>query len=31
MVDMATLPILILYLYAQRFFVAGIASTGVKG
>jgi multiple sugar transport system permease protein len=31
MVVMATLPILILYLYAQRFFVAGIASTGVKG
>jgi multiple sugar transport system permease protein len=30
-VVMATLPILILYLYAQRFFVAGIASTGVKG
>ena len=28
---MATLPILILYLYFQRFFVAGIASSGVKG
>jgi multiple sugar transport system permease protein len=30
-VVMATLPILILYLYFQRFFVAGIASSGVKG
>lgn len=28
---MATLPILFLYLYFQRFFVAGIASSGVKG
>jgi multiple sugar transport system permease protein len=28
---MATLPILILYLYFQRFFVAGIAASGVKG
>jgi ABC-type maltose transport system permease subunit len=30
-VVMATLPILVLYLYAQRFFVAGVAATGVKG
>lgn len=30
-VVMATLPILILYLYFQRFFVAGIAASGVKG
>ena len=30
-VVMATLPILILYLYFQRYFVAGIASAGVKG
>ncbi len=30
-VVMATLPILVLYLYFQRYFVAGIASTGVKG
>jgi multiple sugar transport system permease protein len=30
-VVMATLPILILYLYFQRYFVAGIASSGVKG
>src|SRR5687767_11692040 len=29
-VVMATLPILILYLYFQRYFVAGIASSGVK-
>ena len=28
---MATLPILFLYLYFQRFFVAGIAASGVKG
>ncbi len=28
---MATLPILVLYLYFQRFFVAGIAASGVKG
>ena len=30
-VVMATLPILLLYLYFQRYFVAGIASSGVKG
>ena len=30
-VVMATLPILVLYLYFQRYFVAGIASSGVKG
>ncbi len=30
-VVLATLPILVLYLYFQRYFVAGIASTGVKG
>jgi multiple sugar transport system permease protein len=30
-VVMATLPILILYLYFQRYFVAGIAASGVKG
>jgi multiple sugar transport system permease protein len=28
---LATLPILFLYLYFQRFFVAGIAASGVKG
>jgi multiple sugar transport system permease protein len=30
-VVMATVPILVLYLYFQRYFVAGIAATGVKG
>ena len=30
-VVMATLPILVLYLYFQRYFVAGIAASGVKG
>ncbi|HET8784550.1 MAG TPA: carbohydrate ABC transporter permease [Candidatus Limnocylindrales bacterium] len=30
-VVMATLPILLLYLFFQRFFVAGIAASGVKG
>lgn len=28
---MATIPILILYLFFQRYFVAGIAASGVKG
>ncbi len=28
---MATLPILVLYLYFQRYFVAGISGSGVKG
>jgi multiple sugar transport system permease protein len=30
-VIMATLPILILYLFFQRYFVAGVAASGVKG
>ena len=30
-VVMATLPILVLYLYFQRYFVAGVAASGVKG
>jgi multiple sugar transport system permease protein len=30
-VIMATIPILILYLFFQRYFVAGIAASGVKG
>jgi multiple sugar transport system permease protein len=30
-VVMATLPILILYLFFQRYFVEGIAATGIKG
>lgn len=30
-VVMATLPILVLYLFFQRYFVEGIAATGVKG
>ena len=30
-VVMATVPILVLYLYFQRYFVAGIAASGVKG
>lgn len=30
-VVMATLPILILYLFFQRYFVEGVAATGVKG
>jgi multiple sugar transport system permease protein len=30
-VVMATIPILILYLFFQRYFVAGIAASGVKG
>jgi hypothetical protein len=30
-VAMATIPILILYLFFQRYFVAGIAASGVKG
>jgi ABC-type glycerol-3-phosphate transport system permease component len=28
---MATIPILILYIFFQRYFVEGIAATGVKG
>jgi multiple sugar transport system permease protein len=28
---MATLPILVLYLFFQRYFVAGVAASGVKG
>ena len=31
MVVMATLPVLILYLFFQRYFVEGIAASGVKG
>jgi ABC-type glycerol-3-phosphate transport system permease component len=27
---MATLPILVLYLFFQRYFVAGVATTGLK-
>ena len=30
-VVMATIPIVVLYLFFQRYFVEGIASTGVKG
>ena len=30
-VVMATIPIAVLYLFFQRYFVEGIASTGVKG
>jgi multiple sugar transport system permease protein len=30
-VVMATLPILVLYVYFQRYFVAGIAASGIKG
>lgn len=30
-VVMATLPILVLYLFFQRYFVAGVAASGVKG
>jgi multiple sugar transport system permease protein len=30
-VVMATLPILILYIFFQRYFIEGIAATGVKG
>jgi ABC-type glycerol-3-phosphate transport system permease component len=28
---MATLPILVLYLFFQRYFVEGVAASGVKG
>jgi multiple sugar transport system permease protein len=28
---MATLPVILLYLFAQRYFVEGIAMTGLKG
>jgi multiple sugar transport system permease protein len=31
MVVMATLPVLVLYLFFQRYFVEGIAASGVKG
>ena len=31
MVVMATIPILVLYLFFQRYFVEGIAASGVKG
>jgi multiple sugar transport system permease protein len=31
LVVVATIPILVLYLFFQRYFVAGIAATGVKG
>ena len=31
LVVVATIPILILYLFFQRYFVAGIAAAGVKG
>ena len=31
MVVMATLPILVLYIFFQRYFVEGIAASGVKG
>ena len=31
LVVVATIPILILYLFFQRYFVAGIAASGVKG
>ena len=31
MVVLATLPVLILYLFFQRYFVEGIAASGVKG
>ena len=30
-VVMATIPILVLYLFFQRYFVEGIAASGVKG
>ena len=30
-VVMSTIPILILYLFLQRYFVEGIAASGVKG
>jgi multiple sugar transport system permease protein len=30
-VVMATIPIVILYLFFQRYFVAGVAASGVKG
>jgi ABC-type glycerol-3-phosphate transport system permease component len=30
-VVMATLPILVLYLFFQRYFVQGVAASGVKG
>jgi ABC-type glycerol-3-phosphate transport system permease component len=28
---LATIPILVLYIFFQRFFVEGVASSGVKG
>ena len=31
LVVVATIPILVLYLFFQRYFVAGIAASGVKG
>ena len=31
MVVLATIPILVLYLFFQRYFVEGIAASGVKG
>jgi multiple sugar transport system permease protein len=30
-VAMATLPILLLYVFFQRYFVEGVAASGVKG
>ena len=30
-VVMATIPILVLYMFFQRYFVEGIAASGVKG
>jgi multiple sugar transport system permease protein len=30
-VVMATVPVLILYLFFQRYFVEGVAASGVKG
>jgi ABC-type glycerol-3-phosphate transport system permease component len=30
-VVMATIPILVLYIFFQRYFTAGIAASGVKG
>ncbi len=31
MVVLATIPILVLYIFFQRYFVEGIAASGVKG